>query len=66
MPVDDTTDVEKIKELKASVAVALLEHMEKLPAKYNLGAEALEHLANAYRIVCEAAPRPAARVGTIR
>lgn len=65
---ENQTDSEKIKQLKASVAVALLKEMEATINRYskNIAPSALEQLANAYKIVVENAPKPTqARVGRI-
>lgn len=60
---DNQSDVDKIKQLKASVAVSILTEMQATMDRYskNIAPTSLEQLANAYKIVVEYAPKPSQR-----
>lgn len=67
MPDDDKTDLEKIKTLKASVAVKILGEIDAMLKAHhgNVSAAVILDLANAYKIAVENAPRPAQRPAQI-
>lgn len=56
------TDIERIQELKASVAVKLLEKIEGMTGSPGLGPAHLVDLANAYSTVQAVAPKQRAKV----
>lgn len=64
---DDKTDIEKIKTMKASAAVAILREIESIFDRHheNISSAVILDLANAYKIVAENAPKPAVRVGKL-